>query len=208
MPNWKAHLEIAKRLNEKYKMSILDYQMFMLGSILPDINQGYLVTNVSKIIGHNKTHYGYTDRISYLMFYKLHSSELENNPLIYGYFVHLYTDYIFNKKFYEKHEHYENDINQLRIDKQSDFKLYENKFISNYLKIDDLDKALDLLKSIEQISITKDDINKSIDYIASDTKVDSEYKICNEAELDEVMNKVISNLEDDGFKEYLKYESS
>lgn len=48
MPTWGMHLLVAKKLNKKLK--IKDYNLFLIGNIITDINNGYLVQNVSKVI--------------------------------------------------------------------------------------------------------------------------------------------------------------
>ena len=48
MPNWKVHLEIAKRLNEKFKYTENQLEEFNLGNILPDINNCFIVKDISK----------------------------------------------------------------------------------------------------------------------------------------------------------------
>ena len=41
MPTWGMHLLIAKKINKKFK--ITDYNLFLIGNIITDINNGYLV---------------------------------------------------------------------------------------------------------------------------------------------------------------------
>ena len=43
MPNWKIHLEIAKRLNKKFNYTQNKLEEFYLGNILPDINNCFIV---------------------------------------------------------------------------------------------------------------------------------------------------------------------
>ena len=52
MPNWKVHLEIAKRINQKQNYTGKELEEFNLGSILPDINNCYIVTDISKKLDH------------------------------------------------------------------------------------------------------------------------------------------------------------
>ena len=58
MPNWKTHIEIGLRLNEELKYDKKNLNLFLFGSILPDINNGYLITDISNKIEHDITHMG------------------------------------------------------------------------------------------------------------------------------------------------------
>ena len=44
MPAWGMHLLIAKKVSEK--INIENYNSFLIGNIVPDINNGYLIPNV------------------------------------------------------------------------------------------------------------------------------------------------------------------
>ena len=57
MPNWKTHLEVAKRLNSKLKLKDNEYIEHLFGNILPDINNAFIVTDISNKISHNITHF-------------------------------------------------------------------------------------------------------------------------------------------------------
>ena len=133
MPNWKTHLEISRRLNEKYKFNDKDYELFLIGSILPDINNSYVVTDISQKIGHSVTHFWNQEKPSYICFYNKYQQDIdEHNPVFVGYVTHLYTDYTWNNNFYtsvSKRNFIEKDKEKLRILKQSDFKIYNNKFV-------------------------------------------------------------------------------
>ena len=50
MPNWKVHLEIAKRINKKLKYTDANLEKFNLGNVLPDINNSFLSTFLKKFI--------------------------------------------------------------------------------------------------------------------------------------------------------------
>ena len=55
MPSWGIHLEIANRVYKK--LENIDKNLFMFGNVMPDINNGYVIKDVNKIISHKKTHY-------------------------------------------------------------------------------------------------------------------------------------------------------
>ena len=56
MPNWKTHIEIGLRLNEELKYDKKNLNLFLFGSILPDINNGYLITADVVASGYSKTY--------------------------------------------------------------------------------------------------------------------------------------------------------
>ena len=102
MPHWKTHIEIAKRCNEFLKFNKSDYTLFLFGNILPDINNGYVIKNVSKIIAHKITHYdGEKDFKGYRRFYIKYAKYIQD-PVILGSLTHLMTDYYYNNITYTK----------------------------------------------------------------------------------------------------------
>ncbi len=84
------HMCVAKEINKALK--IKDLNMLLLGSIAPDI---------SKHIGENKikSHF-LTDGVSIDVeaFLNKYNNQL-HNPFIMGYYIHLYTDLLWNKYF-------------------------------------------------------------------------------------------------------------
>ena len=137
MPNWKTHLEISKELNRVLKYNDKEFELFAFGSILPDVNNGYLVKDVSKIIDHRTTHFKGEDK-SYINFYNKYKNIIKE-PLIFGYFTHLYTDFNWNKNFYENTKvmhHNEENHDRMREMKQHDFRIYNCKFIKNNTMLD------------------------------------------------------------------------
>ena len=43
MPNWKTHLELGKRLRKNFDYDNKEYNLFLMGNILPDLNNGYML---------------------------------------------------------------------------------------------------------------------------------------------------------------------
>ena len=96
MPHWKTHIEIAKRCNEFLKFNKNDYTLFLFGNILPDINNGYIISDIVTHIDRNYTHFKDNDSHKiYLNFYNEYKNNIKN-PMILGYYCHLYADYSFN----------------------------------------------------------------------------------------------------------------
>ena len=86
------HIAVAKKLNEQLKMN--EKELF-LGTIAPDI---------SKHIGQDRkvSHFLYENRIPNLnLFLKKYNNSL-NIPFIMGYYIHLFTDYLWFKYFFNE----------------------------------------------------------------------------------------------------------
>lgn len=113
MPSWAIHLKIAKELAKN--MPEEDYQEFLLGNILPDVNVGYLINPISKQIPYSVTHYGKMETFDgktrefpdYETFAKDYAKDMKN-PIIRGYLAHLATDFYWNYQTYIKKGIYEN----------------------------------------------------------------------------------------------------
>ena len=83
------HMCIAKKINEKLNLPL---NMILLGSIAPDI---------SKHVGETKTRSHFLtngDTEDLPRFLEKYQSQL-NHPFMMGYFIHLYTDFLWNKYF-------------------------------------------------------------------------------------------------------------
>ena len=77
MPSWGIHLEIANRVSNK--IEDVDKNLFMFGNVMPDINNGYVIRDVSKIIAHKITHYdGEQDFKGYRRFYIKYAKYIQN----------------------------------------------------------------------------------------------------------------------------------
>ena len=99
MPGWNIHLEAGERVASKLKFTKLSKKEFLLGCILPDINNGY-INKVKKRKQHEETHYAYNQKSS-LNFYAENRDKIrERDPIFLGYLFHLYTDGFFNYDFY------------------------------------------------------------------------------------------------------------
>lgn len=113
MPSWAIHLKIAKELGKD--MSEKDYQRFLLGNLLPDINVGYLIQPISKQIPYSITHYGKMETFDgktrefpdYEAFMRHYESD-RNDPIVLGYLAHLATDFYWNYQTYIQKGIYEN----------------------------------------------------------------------------------------------------
>lgn len=182
MPSWGIHLEIANILSEKIKN--INKNLFIIGNILPDINNGYVIKDINKRISHSITHYDRKeDYKNYENFYEKYNKYI-NNELILGYFTHLATDYYYNDLTYSKKAIHDSKGNLIGINlntgnkkigtaeeirqiKVNDFKIFANYIYTNK-KLPKLEYNKDILlvnDIIEEIHITEDDVLKTIKYL-------------------------------------------
>lgn len=194
MPNWKTHLEIASRLNETYRFEGRELELFMLGNILPDINNCHILKNIKTKISHSKTHYKTIDYPSYKNFYNQYQTII-NHPLVLGVYAHLFTDFIWNDNFYRKVEK-SNELRNLNHDvlrklKQTDFQIYNNQF-HHQLFITDLKYAVYETKKIKEIDVTEKDLENVIDYIKKNIKYDGELRYYQKEELDCLLENTVA----------------
>lgn len=200
MPNWKVHLEIAKRLNQKFRFSKIETEEFNLGNILPDINNCYIVTDISKNIEHKYTHYQDSEEIpSYKNFIEIFKSKIYEEPIIFGYYIHLYTDYTWNNYFYTNYNNHEKlkemTHSEKRIIKQHDFKVYNDLFMENKPQFTNTDNLLEKTKLINRVSITEDDIKKVETFLKNQKKYNQDFQILSKEILDEMIKQTITYFE-------------
>ena len=199
MPNWKEHLEVANRLGKSMNINGENLEIFLIANLIPDINNCYIVKEISKKISHHDTHFDGFDKPGYLSFLEKYKEKIKNNLAILGYFTHLYTDYIWNHDFYErinKDPEYSNwTHDELKIMKQKDFKEYNKLYMYNKLKISNIEECIKSISSINEISLTKEDILKVIEFINSQKESNIELKFYKKEELDKLMENSIMKIE-------------
>lgn len=156
MPGWNIHLEAGERLAKKLKLSGQKRKEFLLGCILPDINNGY-INNVKIIKQHQETHYAFNQRSSLNFYAENKQKILDREPIYLGYLFHLYADGYFNYDFYrtiKRHKLGEGKTHDEKSKiKHNDFFLYDTCFYHFLgLKSEDL---VPLAKKANQISVTE-----------------------------------------------------
>lgn len=181
MPRWGTHLLIANKIWERRKN--IDKNGFLFGNILPDLQNGYLIKEVSKIINYEESHYEFLNhKKGYQNFYDTYLGKLDSSVML-GYFTHLIADYCFNKRFEEKWVvdnkmnfiGYKDKENQLvkkskekaRKDKHLEFKIHE-QYIYHSFHIDIPYFSEDLLlqsNELKNINIIQEDVKKAISFI-------------------------------------------
>lgn len=192
MPTWGIHLLTAKKVSKEININKSDYNSFLVGNLITDVNNGYVIPNVSKIISHKQTHY-YSEEKSAktgkIMYYDIEkfiqdNKENLNNPIVLGYITHLLTDLYWNDLTYQKHGLYNenkeliglklNNGKTLIVDgdgrrkiKTNDFKIFTNYiYTSNFLDIPKYQEEIyDMTKQIKAIDVTKQDIKEIIKYL-------------------------------------------
>ena len=197
MPNWKIHLEVAKKVNKELKYDGKNLELFLLGNILPDINNGHVVMGISKKLSHTQTHFRNDIDKTYINFYNEYKSYF-NNPLIVGYFVHLYTDYHWTKDYRNKINKisgYDNYTKEERMAlKHNDFKVYNNNFIDNVLNLINYDLLIDNIDLIKEVSITKNDLILVNDFLNNQKECSNKFKFYNNNELDLLLDRTVIKL--------------
>lgn len=199
MPSWKVHMEIAKRVNSKLNFKDKELEEFMFGAILADINNGFVIENVSTSYNHKHTHYEENGGITYINFYNLYKNILKE-PIVLGYYIHLYTDYIWNNDYYTKVEKtvkmYEKTSEELKRIKHNDFRLYNTKYNDNNLKISNIDNIIHKSKLIDNISINSNDVEEVIKFLNKSSNLNTTYKFYSEEELDRLLDYTIERIID------------
>lgn len=219
MPSWITHFVVASRVNEKLK---LPQNTFLFGNIMPDILEGYTVKKISQIADYS-THYpdtvkinGITLKLPGIERFKEQYGKKLNNPILCGYYVHLLTDYFWNKNtfvnYYENIESTKRIITvklkdgtmpQMHLDKGNEIKRKDFAMFSDYLKRTTKmeypiyeDSILEQAKDLKEFTYTKEDIKNTILYIQEEVKgtqtyLQEDYKMYNKLELLEKLEECV-----------------
>ena len=205
MPGWNIHLEAGNRLADKLKFSGIKRKEFLLGCILPDINNGY--ANKVKIKKqHEETHYAYNQRSSLNFFAENQARIKARDPIFLGYLFHLYTDGYFNYDFYRtiKRSKLGKGLNhkQKSAIKHNDFYLYDTNFYHYFnIKPSDLVPLANRANEIPVPEITPEDI-ADVEQILYENRFAEEnsktkYKFYTKKRLDELMDNMIESFSGD-----------
>ena len=196
MPNWRVHLEIAKKANEQLQFNNEDYNLFLLGNIAPDINNGYIVEGISHIYDHGHTHlYNPENHSTYTNFYKKYQDILKVNPIALGYLIHLYADYLLNKDYKAKCEQNHFDKNEYTKFKHRDLRKYDSKYINNTITLNDYTEAVKELHQIEEIELEEQDLEKVIKFLDNkQTATDTNLEFYTVEELDKEVENITNEI--------------
>ena len=204
MPSWNIHLEAGERLADKLHFSGDKRREFLLGCLLPDINNGY-VNHPEIVKKHSETHYAY-DQKSSLNFYAENKRQIDaKNPIYLGYIFHLFTDGFFNYDFFHRAKHDPSighlDKEQKNDIKHHDFWLYDTK-IHHELDIppEEISHYVSIANQINPVEINDADLAEliqiMIDDSINDPFEDDEYQFYTEHEIAELLDRTI-----EGFSE-------
>ena len=205
MPNWKVHLEIGKRLNKSLGLKDNAYQEFLLGNILPDINNSFIVPDISINIEHGITHFDNKNGYRHYLYFRRKYQDKMHEPIYLGYYVHLLTDYLFNQSFYsriEKENNMELNFNSLARLKQKDFKIFDNNFISNTISLSDIPSLLSKI-TMDEVKLREEDLVRVKDYLDNPQVFDGKYQMFTEEELEKLLDNVILKITNN-IKKYVK----
>lgn len=220
MPSWKIHSKIA---NDLYKQLNVNKKYFMIGNLLPDQDK-YNIPNLNRNIKRTITHFisdeDYEKGINLPDYDKMFNKYKDDfkNPVLFGYLVHLLTDFywnnyiytncfIKNKKEYVGVKTIQGDIIKCNFKeanniKYNDFEKYNNSLTvrKNHFRF-----CLNnnFFKEIKELKLLKKDIYKVGKYLnLSHKKIDdnNEYQILNENDLNKLLEDskifILNYLED------------
>lgn len=162
MPSWNIHLESGEKLAQKLHFENKKKREFLVGCLLPDINNGY-VNSPKYTYPHHDTHYAFDEKYS-LNFYADYSKKIrEKDPIFLGFLFHLFLDGYFNYDFYHKAKHSSLLQNlsedQKRDIKHHDFWLYDTNFHHNLgFKESDLAPLAARANEVSTTEVTPEDI--------------------------------------------------
>lgn len=218
MPSWITHLVTANKLLNR--IEIKDKNSFLFGNVMPDILNNYIVKDTNVHRQYKSTHF--TDEImingikyefpnpdKFLEEYK----EKMNNPVIYGFYVHLLTDYFWNKISYTNHfkEHnglveiqfVDGTIQDFEFDdairiKQKDFAMFTDFLKNNNIieRINYSDDLVHLSNEITELPLTKADIEKTLTEVdkflyGEEILVESNYKLFTQDKLNDYLEESV-----------------
>lgn len=210
MPSWPIHLAIANKINKKLKLG----DDFIIGNILPDSLNGYIVKNITQKIEKNITHYEdkQKNKAPTINLKKFLKENNQNNSIILGYYAHLFTDKFYNEDFHKNHTIIKNNrkcviLNNKQIDlintpwklKQIDFNNYGNYLITHNKIGNKLEITQATLENIKKLpfNINESDLKKTIK--TANTIIETKNKeetltIYTKKELDELFEKCYKEL--------------
>lgn len=205
MPGWNIHLEVGERVAKKLKFTKISKREFLLGCILPDINNGY-VNRVKKQKQHDETHYAYNQKSSLNFYAENREKVLARDPVFLGYLLHLYTDGFFNYDFYRTIKRDKVGKNLSFKEKQKlkhhDFWLFDTNFHHELgVKQEELRELVRRSNMVPAVEITSEDIEDVERILAEDNLNDDlrgdKYLFYTQGRLDNLMEDMIESFMND-----------
>lgn len=205
MPGWNIHLEAGNRLANKLKFSAPKRKEFLLGCLLPDINNGY-INKVKIRKHHHETHYAYNQKSSLNFYAENRSKILEKDPMFLGYLFHLYTDGYFNYDFYRTIKRHKLGQDKTHDEKShikhNDFYLYDACFHHTLgLKPEDLIWLAREANEVKSVEITPSEIQEIEDILIENRFADAikgkKYLFYTKKRLDNLLEDMIESFQND-----------
>lgn len=188
MPSWGIHLATAKKLQEKLQIETND---FLLGNILPDINNGYVMEGISCLKTYQETHYfelqdlnGQKEWLPNLQSFIQDNQKKIKHPIVLGYYTHLLADYYWNKLTYLQYGILNNNKERIGIRKNTGENFICDKETARKMKVNDFnsyskwlyqenkvqnpiiqEEQLKEIQIIKTVSLTKEDLKKVKEYL-------------------------------------------
>ena len=210
MPSWNIHLESGEKLAQKLHFTPEKKREFLVGCLLPDINNGY-INSPKFVYSHHDTHYAFDEKSS-LNFYADYSEKIrEREPIFLGYLFHLFLDGYFNYDFYYNSKHspitQNLDEDKKRDIKHHDFWLFDTNFHHTLdLTPEMVEKIVPLANQIKSINVTAEDLLE-IDRILKDNHLND--SILGQPYIfytKESLNQLLENAIDEFFHQYIESE--
>ena len=222
MPSWPIHIALANRLKRKYNFT----DDFILGNVMPDATNGFIIKDISNVVSHSVTHFNYqgpnrppkNDTGKFLEVYK----DKLDNPIVLGSLIHLITDNYFNeytiknhvqfiegKRFAILNDRSITDSNTPMKLKQEDFGVFGNYLISNNElgnEINETDETRNLISELSYSLIDNDIdiiIGKVNSFITRDISKSYNLKMFTLEELKKLFDECYNHL-DSTIENYLE----
>ena len=71
------------------------------------------------------------------------------------------------------------------------FEIYNSKFIDNIIELDNITEVLEQITKIAEVSITKEDVEKVIEFLKNQKGITGELKLHTEEELAKLLDETI-----------------
>lgn len=222
MPSWPIHIALASKLKRKYNFT----DDFILGNVMPDATNGFIIKDISNVVSHSVTHFNYQGpnkppKNEVQKFLEIYQDML-NNPIILGSLTHIITDNYFNEFAYKNHmknidgKKYAilkdgsvtDTVTPMKL-KHADFETFGNYLISNNELGNEISETDETRNLISELSypLTENDIDIIIDkvnsFITRDVSKSYNLKMFTLDELEKLFDECYNHL-DSTIENYLE----
>lgn len=199
MSDWNTHLYCANRVNQVLQYQGKDLDLFLFGNILPDVNMGWIITPDVRL-EQADTHFDAMGQEYFwapLRFYEEYREAIDSRePLHMGYLFHLWLDVSFMTYFVSRMPMslMVSDYHKVRELKWKDAGLFINDYKCP-LSPENIDDIVSQAKSIREVNISKQDLQKVVEYTGAGSKEyeGDEYQLFSEKELADFYDRICSD---------------